>query len=177
MSKEQAFLPNGYLVPGVSFERDDFAEHPEFMMGTVHVWLWRRANNTVELLVQQRSMRKKSHPGMYDISVAGHIDAGETPCETAVRECKEEVGLGIDESRLVFAFAIRKTNVPNVIAHVYVCEISGEFTPMLQEIEVDACEWISLDTLKSWSVNPKAHNLAPHGIGYYQVLIEQLERL
>lgn len=177
MSKEQAFSLNGQVAVGVAFEREAFGEHPDYMMGTAHVWLWRKAEDVIEVLVQQRSMRKKTHPGMYDISVAGHIDAGETPWETAVRECKEEMGLDIDEDQLVFAFAIRKTNASNVIAHAYLCEVSTTFIPELQEIEVEACEWISLETLKEWSKNPVAHNLAPHGKGYYDVLIEQLERI
>ena len=42
---------------------------------TSHVWLVRRKNGIVQILLQKRT-EMKSFPGCYDISSAGHIPAG-----------------------------------------------------------------------------------------------------
>lgn len=47
----------------------------------VHVWLF--VESTQELLVQKRADRKDSWPGLWDISSAGHITAGDTSLLTA----------------------------------------------------------------------------------------------
>lgn len=44
---------------------------------TSHVWLVRRKNGVLEVLLQKRSDEKDSFPGCYDISSAGHIPAGQ----------------------------------------------------------------------------------------------------
>ena len=40
---------------------------------TSHVWLVRKRNNKVQVLLQKRSHNKDSFPDCYDISSAGHI--------------------------------------------------------------------------------------------------------
>lgn len=59
---------------------------------TSHVWLLRRRQNRVEILLQKRSEDKDSFPGCYDISSAGHIPAGVDYISSALRELKEELG-------------------------------------------------------------------------------------
>ena len=59
---------------------------------TAHVWIM---NDKKELLLQKRSATKKSHPNFWDISGAGHIRAGETVIEGAIRELKEELGVEV----------------------------------------------------------------------------------
>lgn len=43
---------------------------------------------------QRRSLAKDTHPGLVDVSVAGHLRAGETEAE-ALREAEEEIGLTV----------------------------------------------------------------------------------
>ena len=56
---------------------------------TSHVWIARKRDDRVELLLQQRSFDKDSHPGCYDISSAGHIPAGVDFVPSALRELEE----------------------------------------------------------------------------------------
>lgn len=178
MAREQAFLPSGIAADGVAFERIDFDTHKGYLMGTVHMWIWRRRGaDDIEILLQKRSLSKKSHPGMLDISVAGHIDEDETDLQTVCREAKEEVGLNVDAGRLEFTFRIRKTNVSNVIATVYLYEVDDSFVPIFDDGEVEDSRWVSLGQFTAMTSSPSAHNLAHHGVGYFQVLVERLNLL
>lgn len=56
----------------------------------VHVLVF---NKRGDVLLQQRSALKDVHPGVWDSSVAGHLDAGESYEAAAVRELEEEMGI------------------------------------------------------------------------------------
>ncbi|PPD72659.1 hypothetical protein GOBAR_DD30432 [Gossypium barbadense] len=70
----------------------------------VHVWIF--AESTQELLLQKRADCKDSWPGLWDISSAGHISAGDSSLITAQRELQEElwVILPKDAFELIFVF-------------------------------------------------------------------------
>lgn len=44
-----------------------------------------------KVLIQKRSKNKKKRPGMWDISVAGHVSSGQDSLSAAMRETSEEV--------------------------------------------------------------------------------------
>ena len=46
-----------------------------------------------ELLLQKRSHDKDSFPDCYDISSAGHVPAGSSVLDSAIRELSEELGI------------------------------------------------------------------------------------
>ena len=52
-------------------------------------------NSAGELFLQKRSPWKDRHPGKWDSSAAGHLDAGESYEAAAQRELREELGLDI----------------------------------------------------------------------------------
>jgi isopentenyldiphosphate isomerase len=70
---------------------------------TVHIWVLTPEG---ELLLQKRSPEKESHPGLWDISAAGHITAGDTSLHAAVRELGEEIGMAAEETDLGFLFSL-----------------------------------------------------------------------
>ena len=78
--------PTGELV-----ERE-IAHAQGILHRTSHVWLIRKKNGKMEILLQKRSY-EKSFPGCYDISSAGHIPAGCGFEESALRELQEELGV------------------------------------------------------------------------------------
>ena len=57
---------------------------------TAHIWIIREKYGRTEVLLQKRSMNKDSFPGKFDTSSAGHIQAGDEPLESALRELGEE---------------------------------------------------------------------------------------
>ena len=73
---------------------------------TAHIWI---INDKNELLLQKRSATKKTHPNCWDISGAGHIKAGETVIDGAIRELKEELGVEIEEKDLQYITTIKST--------------------------------------------------------------------
>ena len=60
---------------------------------TAHIWIIRKKEGRVQILLQKRSQNKDSFPGKFDTSSAGHIQAGDEPLESALRELKEELGI------------------------------------------------------------------------------------
>lgn len=70
-----------------------------------HIWI---ENDKQELLVQKRNPNKQTFPNLWAISVAGHVDSGETSRQTAVRELKEEVNLDIKPDELEYLFTIKR---------------------------------------------------------------------
>ena len=70
---------------------------------TAHIWIIREKYGRTEVLLQKRSMNKDSFPGKFDTSSAGHIQAGDEPLESALRELGEELGIQATPEQLVFA--------------------------------------------------------------------------
>lgn len=68
---------------------------------TFHCWIiYKDENNEGFIVFQKRSDNKKSWPGYFDISAAGHIEAGET-IEDGLRELKEELGVEVEFDKLI----------------------------------------------------------------------------
>jgi len=65
---------------------------------SVHVWI---VNSENEVLLQKRSPLVDNHPNEWDISVAGHVSAGEDYIGSALREAEEEIGLKIEPEELI----------------------------------------------------------------------------
>ena len=65
----------------------------------VHMFL---VNKHGAVLLQKRSLWKDRQPGKWDSSAAGHLDAGESYEEAAVRELKEELGVDMNGDELIY---------------------------------------------------------------------------
>ena len=87
-------LPTGKIVERAVAHREGIPHR------TSHLWLVRKRDHRVQILLQKRALTK-SFPGCYDISSAGHIPAGQDYLPSAVRELKEELGLTAQESDLI----------------------------------------------------------------------------
>jgi isopentenyldiphosphate isomerase len=69
--------------------------------GAFHLWLCGVDDARAPFVVfQRRSLTKDSWPGYLDVTVGGHLRAGETLEETA-REAEEEIGLSVTIADLV----------------------------------------------------------------------------
>ena len=98
--KEYLDVVDGNGMPtGETVERS-IAHREGFPHRTSHLWLVRKRDGRIQVLLQKRAMTK-SFPGCYDISSAGHIPAGQDYYPSAIRELKEELGLTAKESELI----------------------------------------------------------------------------
>jgi 16S rRNA (adenine1518-N6/adenine1519-N6)-dimethyltransferase len=66
-------------------------------------------NGNGDLYLQKRSPFKDRHPGVWDSSAAGHVDAGEDYDDTARRELQEELGVAAPLERLLKLPASERT--------------------------------------------------------------------
>lgn len=77
---------------------------------SAHVWII-AADGRV--LLQRRSQRKENNPGLWDVSAAGHLSAGEAAVDAAIREVGEELGLSLAPGELQFLATMRESAVLN----------------------------------------------------------------
>lgn len=120
---------------------------------TAHTWVVRHTDHGWELLLQKRSIRKDSFPGCYDTSSAGHIQAGDEPLPSAIRELLEELGIEAGKEDLIYAGRFDSGEIladfdgrpfhDREIGFVYVYQKPVEIAHLsLQGDEVDAVEWM-----------------------------------
>lgn len=65
-----------------------------------HCWVFAADSGGPYLLVQRRAAAKSTWPGYLDVTVAGHLAAGEEPLD-GMREIEEELGLRVSPERLI----------------------------------------------------------------------------
>jgi isopentenyl-diphosphate delta-isomerase len=117
---------------------------------TIHLWLF---TSKGDILLQQRSHKKVIYPLLWDVSVAGHIDAGETFIEAALRETEEEIGLQLQpESLNKIGVILHESSYnegsirDNEFHQVYISELKvGIHTLIPQKEEVEALKLVSLN--------------------------------
>ncbi len=139
---------------GLKVKRSE-AHEKGILHRTAHVWIAKKVQNSYEVLLQKRSARKESFPSMYDTSSAGHVQAGDTPLESAIRELHEELGIaaGPDDFEYVGRFRIQYESVfhekqfkDNEVAFVYLYKKPVNKNELiLQTEEVEDVKWFPVE--------------------------------
>lgn len=155
---------------------------------TSHVWLARKRNGRVEILMQKRAENKDSYPGCYDISSAGHIPAGDGFEKSAVRELQEELGVKADESELIYCgdrnvqwddVFSGKPFHDNQFSRIFLLwrdMEENEFT--LQREELESVRWILFDECVNGVLNNSFKNcIAMDELMILKKGIEKTERM
>jgi isopentenyldiphosphate isomerase len=79
--------------------------------------LWHRAvyafiiDKNLNILLQKRSSNKKLWPNKWDVTIGGHVNAGEFGRQALIRECKEELGIEITDDEI--KYIVSTTSVYN----------------------------------------------------------------
>ncbi len=88
------------------------------------------------LYLQKRSMKKDIAPGLWDTSVGGHVDYGESLLDAVKREAREELGVRCEDAELQSLFqyvwqSSREREVVTAFSIVY----EGELFPDHDEVD------------------------------------------
>lgn len=172
----QVFAENGEPIVGKGATDDDFAHDTALVMGNSHVWLWRKTNSTVEILLQKRSMTRSRSPGKYHISAAGHVNVNETPVATALREVNEELGLTIDPKKLYLVHTTRVARHLQSLLFVFVYQVDGDESFKFNDGEVEEVKWVGLNKFNEMINDAEAYDLIDQGLPYFAPLIDAIKR-
>jgi isopentenyldiphosphate isomerase len=114
------------------------------------IWLYKRTDNGVFVLFQERTKRATVAPGKLDVSAAGHYNAGETGLD-GLRELQEELGIMPELTdchsfgRHINSYLDTSGRTRRAVLSTYVCEFKGQDTDfVLDEREVPAVYWVPL---------------------------------
>ena len=77
----------------------------------IHVWF---ITPKGEIIFQHRAKDKDTYPDKLDATVGGHVEPNDSYEYTAIKECKEETGIDIDPSKLLFLAKMKKKSFDEV---------------------------------------------------------------
>lgn len=133
-------------------------------------------NKKGELLLQQRSLKKKTWPGVWSNSVCGHPTLEEEPTAAAKRRLALELGINNAKVTVIlpdYRYRVEKNGVvENEFCPVMVGHTHTE--PKLNPDEVRAIKWISW---KNWLSEVKKHpkNYSPWSVEETLLLSENTQ--
>ncbi len=145
----------------------------------IHVWLFTEPG---EVLIQKRAYNKDTFPYRWDVSVAGHISASESPIIAAKRETFEEIGLKIKTDAFI-AIGNYKTNhkhhenlIDKEFHYLYISKLAIPIEKLkLQVEEVAELKLISIEQLKKEvSDENTEQNYVPYSLNYFDMVFNAI---
>ena len=111
----------------------------------IHVLVFRPDG---QVFLQKRGEHKQESPGLWDSSVAGHVDAGETYDACCVREIREEIGIRVIEmpKRLFKLGASPQTGMEFCWVYRLVTDLELE----LDYTEMETGQWFTQPQVDRW---------------------------
>lgn len=164
------YTRDGKLI-GTRTREECHSKNPGFYHKPAWTWIY---NSNGEILVQKRASSKKTLPNYWDMPCAGHVVAGETSIQGAIREAKEEIGLDIKEEECKFMFEYIQENCWE-IGQVFFVKIDKNIEDfILKEDEVSEVKWLSFEEFKKMLYSKE---WVPYDEEYKDMIIKKLEEL
>ncbi len=161
-------LDNNGNLTGIVKEKQEAKKNKDYTLG-VHVWI---RNSKNEILLQKRSIKKHSFPGMWDMT-GGRVRAGESSITAIQREVSEELGIHLleHEFQFLFRFPAQKNTKP-MFLDTYLLTKDLDISELtLQKEEVEEVCYVSLSLVKNWYQENEQFVKQP----YFLQLLEHLE--
>ena len=97
-------------------------------------------NDKGEIWIPTRTMHKRIAPGGLDYSMGGHVSAGESYEESALREIQEELNLTLSASDLIFIKKFSPSEMPYFrVLYVY----KSNDAPIYNSDDFSSAEWLA----------------------------------
>ncbi len=134
-------------------------------------------NSKNELLIQRRSASRKSHPNMWSISCEGHVPAGFSSIDGALKELSEELGLFFQKNDLTEMFTLKRrlTTSQGSVNHlidVYLIKKDIDLDEIIiQKEEVSGVKWIAITEYQR-KINRKNPDFKYYGQEEHDKLLE-----
>lgn len=151
-----------------------------FYHNTAHIWFYTIKG---EILLAQRAATKLICPLLWDVSVAGHVDAGESIEQAAIRETKEEIGLVITQSQLhkigvSECFQSYDSRIiDNEFHHTFILKLETNINNLLLDAnEVENIKLVSLEEFQNLinTIGSDNHFVASNK-SYYQFVLQSIK--
>jgi len=125
-------------------ENRDTVHREQLLHRAVHVFVF---NKRKELFLQKRSRLKDMHPGLWDSSAAGHLNAGEAYEPTAQRELAEELGIQTEDLQEIAKIPpCEQTGWEHV--RLYLARHDGAIRFPCSEVEAGL--WLPMKEIQDW---------------------------
>lgn len=148
---------------------------------TVHIWFY---TSDGRVLIQKRGSTKKTYPLLWDVSVAGHVGAGENIRSAAIRETFEEIGLNIEAEALEKIGIYRSEQIHHQqlkdfeFHHSFICQLGQPLKDLKkQKGEVEELKLIPLIQFadETWGLGSSSA-FVPHQGTYYKDVVLAIRR-
>ncbi len=116
--------------------------NPSLLHRVVHVIV---VNKDGDLLLQKRSQNKDVAPGLWDTSVGGHIEAGESIESAVYREMSEELGIEGCNNSFLYSY-IHSNDYESELVYTFRCLNEGPFR--FNDAEIDEVRFWKLTEIK-----------------------------
>src|SRR3990167_2990123 len=133
----------------------------------IHLWIY---NSKGEVLLQKRDAKKLIWPDLWDISVAGHMQAGEAKEAAVLKEAEEELGLKIGPEEIKY-IGVTKAELPippdgwlhRAFNWTYALKRDLDTKNLKLEVgETSEVRWLSLDKFEEEINDPVKLNQFPN---------------
>lgn len=126
----------------------------------IHIWF---LTPNGDMVFQHRAKDKDTYPDKLDATVGGHVEPGMSYEETAIKECFEETGVGVDISKLLFLTKMKRKSfdeitkkINNTIRAQYAYLYEGEIKDLkVEEGKAEGFELWKIDDLQNLSDEDK----------------------
>jgi isopentenyl-diphosphate delta-isomerase len=138
----------------------------------VHVWV---VNSQKQILLQKRSATKELSPNLWDLSMGGHISAGEDPVTAALRELQEELGMQVNREQLEYLFLSKEetilyNGIERLFHYIYLVRTNVALSQFrLQSSEVAEVKYSTVDDFEK-SIKENKDQWMAHWEEYSRVI-------
>ncbi len=147
----------------------DLLNHPKDIYRVSSLWL---TNSKKQILLAQRSFKKKNQPGVWGPAVAGTVEENETFLSNMVKEIKEEIGLtGLELTKSALIF--NQNGDRRFFAQFFTTKIDLDVKNFkIRKEEVEQVKWFDKQEIeKQLKNNPE--NFVDNFELFYKILVKE----